>query len=119
MPCEYQPDRVAGYVHRDEIESRAMPTRRRLTVLKASGGFGKTTLLAECCRKLRQDGVAVAWVSLDEHDEPAVLDTYIAVACHSAGLDLLDVSDPDGTSVGPEIESGWCCAKSRCLANRS
>ena len=100
------PDRVAGYVHRDEIESRAMPTRRRLTVLKASGGFGKTTLLAECCRKLRQDGVAVAWVSLDEHDEPAVLDTYIALACHSAGLDLLDVSDPDGTSVGPESRVG-------------
>ena len=26
-----------------------MPTRRGLTVLKASAGFGKTTLLAECC----------------------------------------------------------------------
>ena len=100
------PDRVAGYVHRDELVSRAMPTRRRLTVLKASGGFGKTTLLAECCRKLRQDGVATAWVSLDEQDEPAVLDTYIAVACHSAGLDLPDVSDPEGTSVGPESRVG-------------
>ena len=100
------PDRVAGYVHRDELVSRAMPTRRRLTVLKASGGFGKTTLLAECCRKLRRDGVATAWVSLDEQDEPAVLDTYIAVACHSAGLDLPDVSDPEGTSVGPESRVG-------------
>ena len=100
------PERVAGYVHRDELESRAMPTRRRLTVLKASGGFGKTTLLAECCRRLRQDGVATAWVSLDEQDEPAVLDTYIAVACQSAGLDLLDVSDPEGTSVGPESRVG-------------
>ena len=100
------PDRVAGYVHRDELESRAMPTRRRLTVLKAAGGFGKTTLLAECCRKLRQDGVATAWVSLDEQDEPALLDTYIAVACQCAGLDLLDVSDPEGISVGPESRVG-------------
>ena len=100
------PDRVAGYVDRDELVSRAMPTRRRLTVLKAAGGFGKTTLLAECCRRLRQDGVATAWVSLDEHDEPAVLDTYIALACQSAGLNLLDVSDPEGTSVGPESRVG-------------
>ena len=100
------PDRVAGYVHRAELVDRAMPTRRRLTVLKASGGFGKTTLLAECCRELRRKGVAVAWLSLDERDEPAVLDTYIAVACQSAGLDLLDVSDLDGAGDGPERRIG-------------
>ena len=100
------PDRVAGYVHRAELVDRAMPTRRRLTVLKASGGFGKTTLLAECCRKLRREGVAVAWVSLDERDEPAVLDTYITVACQSAGLDLLDISEFDGSGceTGRRIE---------------
>ena len=100
------PHRVAGYVHRAELVDRTMPTRRRLTVLKASGGFGKTTLLAECCRRLRREGVAVAWVSLDERDEPAVLDTYIAVACQDAGLDLLDVSDIEGTGGGPERRIG-------------
>ena len=84
------PDRVPGYVHRAELLGRALPTQRRLTVLNASGGFGKTTLLAECCRMLRQDGVATAWVSLDEQDEPAVLDTYIAFACRDAGVNLLD-----------------------------
>ena len=83
-----------------------MPTGRRLTVLNASGGFGKTTLLAECCRRLRQNGVPTAWVSLDEQDEPAVLDIYIAFACHSAGLDLLNVSDPEVTNVGPESRVG-------------
>ena len=36
-----------------------MPTRRRLTVLHAPGGFGKTTLLA-ACRRLRGDGEPVA-----------------------------------------------------------
>ncbi len=95
------PGRVPGYVHRAELVSRALPTRRRLPVLNASGGFGKTTLLAECCRRLRQDGVATAWVSLDEQDEPAVLDTYIAFACHDAGLNLLDGSNLEGTSAGP------------------
>ena len=61
-----------------------MPTRRRLTVLAAPGGFGKTTLLGECCRRVREDGIPVAWVSVDEQDEPAVLDTYVAFACRSA-----------------------------------
>ena len=93
------PDPVPGYVHRPELVDRADPTRRRLTVLRASSGFGKTTLMAECCRRLRQDGVATAWISLDEHDEPAVLDAYIAFACVSAGLNLLDVSNADKAPV--------------------
>ncbi|MCY4602262.1 MAG: hypothetical protein OXF27_20350, partial [Acidobacteria bacterium] len=49
------PDRVAGYFDRAELVDRAMPTRRRLTVLVAPGGFGKTTLLGECCRRVRED----------------------------------------------------------------
>lgn len=86
------PDPVEGYVHRPELVDRAMPVNRRLTVLKAPSGFGKTVLLAECCRRLRGEGVAVAWVSLDEHDEPPVLDAYVALACASAGL------SPDGST---------------------
>ena len=80
------PDRVAGYLHRAGLVERAMPTLRPLTVLQAPAGFGKTTLLAECCRRLRDDGVPVAWVSVDEQDQPAVLDTYIAYACQCAGV---------------------------------
>ncbi len=100
------PDRVAGYLRRPELEERALPTHRRLTVLRASGGFGKTTLMAECCRRLRRDGVATAWVSLDENDEPGVLDVYIAFACASAGLNLLDVSPAEGTAGEPEGRIG-------------
>ena len=100
------PEPVPGYVHRPELVDRATPTRRRLTVLQASGGFGKTTLLAECCRRLRREGVATAWISLDEQDEPAVLDAYIALACASAGLNLFDVSDPDNAPVGPQSRIG-------------
>ena len=87
------PERVAGYLDRAGLVERAMPTRRRLTVLKAPGGFGKTTLLAECCRRLREDGVPVAWLFLDEQDEPEVLDTYIAYACRSAAAGVDAVSE--------------------------
>ncbi|MDE0420669.1 MAG: LuxR C-terminal-related transcriptional regulator [Gammaproteobacteria bacterium] len=100
------PERVEGYVHRAELVDRAMPTDRRLTVLNAAGGFGKTTLLAECCRSLRQGGVATAWISVDEQDDPGVLDTYLAFTCHDAGLSLLDLSNLEGTDAGPESRIG-------------
>lgn len=101
------PDRVAGYFERAGLVERAMPTRRRVTALVAPGGFGKTTLLAECCRRAREDGIPVAWVSVDEQDEPEVLDTYIACACRSAaGGAPADVEDL-GTSVhGPGGATG-------------
>ena len=100
------PDQVAGYLRRAELEQRALPTHRKLTVLKAPGGFGKTTLMAECCRRLRRDGVAIAWVSLDENDEPGVLDVYIAFACANAGLNLVDVWPGEETAGGPEDRIG-------------
>ena len=78
------PEPVAGHLERTELVKRVMPTRRRLTVLQAPGGFGKTTLLAECCRRLRDEQIRIAWVSVDEQDEPGVLDTYIAYACECA-----------------------------------
>ena len=84
------PDRVAGYLHRPALVDRAMPTQRRLTVLTAGGGFGKTVLLAECCHRLRADGVAVAWLALDRTDAPDVLNTYIIFACACAGLTVRD-----------------------------
>lgn len=100
------PDRAAGYLRRPELEERALPTRRKLTVLRASGGFGKTTLMAECCRRLRRDGVATAWISLDENDEPGVLDVYIAFACAEAGLDLLDAAPGSEAAAGPTRRIG-------------
>lgn len=100
------PDPVADFLRRPELEERALPTRRRLTVLRASGGFGKTTLMAECCRQLRRGGVAAAWVSLDENDEPGVLDVYIAFACARAGLDLLDAPPAEAAADDPRGRLG-------------
>ena len=81
------PHPIPGQLDRSELLHRAMPTRRRLTVLQAPGGFGKTTLLAECCRRMGDEGVPTAWVSVDEQDEPMVFDMYIAYACRSALAD--------------------------------
>ena len=95
------PDPVADLLRRPELEERALPTRRKLTVLRASGGFGKTTLMAECCRRLRRDGILTAWLSLDENDEPGVLDVYIAFACATAGLNLVDATPASETAGVP------------------
>ena len=108
------PDPVKGHTHRPQLVERAMPTRRRLTVLKAPAGFGKTTLLAECGRRLRQEGVPVAWVSLDERDEPAVLETYIAVACAQAGLNR-NASSGKEPANGPDSRMGAMAQETESL----
>ncbi|MYD96940.1 MAG: hypothetical protein F4X98_06090 [Gammaproteobacteria bacterium] len=82
------PVRVPGYVDRPDLVALALPTHQRLTLLQAPGGFGKTTMLAECCRQLRSDGVRVAWMSVDESDDSQILDTYLAFAFEQAGLDV-------------------------------
>ena len=80
------PDPIEGWLERKELEARCVLTERRLTVLHAPGGFGKTALLGQCCRSLRERGVAVAWLSLDEEDGPGSLAVYLALAFEAAGL---------------------------------
>ena len=87
------PERIVGYFDRPVLLERIRPTRRVLTVLKAPGGFGKTTVLAEACRNLRQAGVLTAWLTLDVLDMPHVLDSYLTFAFQEAGLNLVDVPD--------------------------
>ena len=86
------PDPIEGYVSRPQLEERCEVMNRRLTVLQAPGGFGKTALLATSCRRLRDRGVAVAWLSLDENDGPGAVSTYLAMAFERAGLDIFDRS---------------------------
>lgn len=83
------PGRVTRYLNRPELVGRCMPTNKRVTVLKAPGGFGKTTLLSECCRVLAARGVPVAWLSLED-DDAAALEIGLVVAFQHAGLDVLE-----------------------------
>ena len=100
------PDAVVGYVERPELEHQCWPLERRLTVLQAPGGFGKTALMAQCCRRLRDQGTCVAWLAFDEDDGPTAVAAYLAQALGRAGLDTPDL-DPDNhdSLAGLELEA--------------
>ena len=54
---------------------------RRLTLVSAPAGFGKTTLLSEWLEVRSGDGGSIAWVSLEEADnDPARFLTYLVRA---------------------------------------
>jgi LuxR family maltose regulon positive regulatory protein len=73
--------RLAALV--DEIEARL------LTLVKAPGGFGKTTLAQSWGEALRQRGNLVAWLSLDpDDDEPQRFLHYVCHALHRAHPDM-------------------------------
>ncbi|MDE2905444.1 MAG: hypothetical protein OXQ28_05095, partial [Acidobacteriota bacterium] len=71
-----------------------------MTILMAPGGFGKTVLLAECCRRARARSVTVAWVSLDEYDDPDTLVSYLALALAESGAQF-EFEPPTGTPDSP------------------
>ena len=53
-------------------------TQRRLTVVSAPAGFGKTTLLTEWHDALQAQGHLTAWLTLDaDDDDPQQLGTYL------------------------------------------
>ena len=97
------PDPIEGYVQRLEVEERCALPARRLTVLHAPGGFGKTALLARCCRELREQGMVVAWLSLDEEDGPGVVAAYLALAFEQAGVATFDPAGQRGEGTGERV----------------
>ena len=84
------PDPVEGFVERTALGARCDPVKWRVMAINAPGGFGKTTLLAEACRRSRKQGTLVAWLTVDEDDGPKTLATYLSYAFSEAGLDILD-----------------------------
>ncbi|AZT84059.1 helix-turn-helix transcriptional regulator [Marinobacter sp. NP-4(2019)] len=57
---------------------------KRLNLVIAPAGFGKTTLVSQWCT---QQGTSTAWLSLDEHDdEPRRFWQYIAGAFEHSGM---------------------------------
>ncbi|HXH01723.1 MAG TPA: LuxR C-terminal-related transcriptional regulator [Candidatus Competibacteraceae bacterium] len=64
--------------------------QRRLTLLRAAAGFGKTTLLAQWRQVLLERGIPVAWLSLDEEDdEPSQFLAYVAATLGEAARGAL------------------------------
>ncbi|WP_228022077.1 hypothetical protein [Vasconcelosia minhoensis] len=100
----YLPQWSADLVSRPRLIDRIDP-QRKLTLVSAPAGFGKTTLLAEWVAALPTR--PVAWVSLDQSDnDPAVYWTYLITALQNIqpslgkrSLSLLQSPQP------PQIES--------------
>lgn len=62
---------------------------KRLGLIVAPAGFGKSVLLSQWCQRQLTEGSCVAWVSLDEADaEPMQFMSYLIVALAEAGLSL-------------------------------
>lgn len=61
---------------------------RKVTLLEAPAGFGKTTLLAQWRELLLSQGVQVAWLTLDANDTEERLAAYLAFALQEAGVDM-------------------------------
>src|SRR5258708_7801866 len=65
---------------------------KRLAMIKAPAGFGKTSVAAAWTQELQQSGNAVGWLTIDpDDDEPA---TFIFYLCHA----LQRVCDTVGTA---------------------
>ncbi|MBT9317945.1 LuxR C-terminal-related transcriptional regulator [Leptothoe spongobia] len=100
----YLPQWTADRVSRPRLIDRIHP-KRKLTLISAPAGFGKTTLLSEWISALPKR--SVAWVSLDRSDNtPASFWTYVIAALQSIqpnlgkrALSLVQSSQP------PEIEA--------------
>ena len=94
------PDR---YVRRAPLLERIEGVlARRLTVLRAPAGFGKTAVLADIARDAQEQGRVAGWIALDDDDTPDVFGSYLIYAFEQAGLDLglLDAQDASSSPAG-------------------
>ncbi|MYD69473.1 MAG: hypothetical protein F4W89_01825 [Acidobacteria bacterium] len=97
------PELPSGYVSRPALLQRLEDMlERRVTVLQAPAGFGKTTVMADIARARKQEGAVVAWISLDDEDTPSLFGGYLALALEQAGLDLS--ASHDAWSAAPAVE---------------
>ncbi|WP_263142802.1 LuxR C-terminal-related transcriptional regulator [Pseudomonas sp. RIT-PI-AD] len=79
----FPPDnRGRALLPRETLIERLYAARgRRLIVLSAPAGFGKSTALSQLRERLHRDGAKVAWLTCDEKDsEPARMLQYVAAA---------------------------------------
>jgi LuxR family maltose regulon positive regulatory protein len=78
------------------LEQLTLGLNRKLTLISAPAGFGKTTLVTEWINHLQtdsedesQDDIKLAWLSLDEHDNDPVrfLSYFITALNRNDGID--------------------------------
>ena len=96
------PDPAEGCISRSKlVKQLEPPAQKRVSVLQAPGGFGKTTLLVEAARRAKARGEVVAWITLDEDDTPELFGIHLAHAFRQAGLDLSIPGDDSAWAASP------------------
>jgi len=90
--CQVPPLRPNLVPRQHLIDRLNRGLHRKLTLLSAPAGFGKTTLLCEWIQALTahpEAPVRMGWLSIDEGDnDPARFLTYLVAALQSAGADM-------------------------------
>jgi LuxR family maltose regulon positive regulatory protein len=84
------PARFAGLVARPRLLATLpeLPAKR-LGVIKAPAGFGKSSLAAAWAERLEQDGNCVGWLTIDSDDDEATRFLfYVSQALHHACADV-------------------------------
>ena len=80
------PPRCQGLIERPRLLAlTAQLSEKRLAVVKAPAGFGKTSLVATWLQRLQQSENALAWLTIDsEDDEPPAFLFYVSHALQRA-----------------------------------
>jgi LuxR family maltose regulon positive regulatory protein len=80
LATKLHPPLPRGLIPRPGLVGRLRPTERRLTVLDAPAGWGKTSLVAQWAQQ-PGPGVRVAWLGLDrDDDDPVLFWSYVIAA---------------------------------------
>lgn len=89
-------------VARDRLIRRLQAgLRRKLILLSAPAGFGKSTLLSEWVHQLSELGLPVAWISLDEGDNtPRCFWDYLSAGVRATRAPPIESPGPGWGSVG-------------------
>lgn len=90
----------------NQIEREALLARldgalaRRLTLIHAPAGYGKTSLLAQWRRRFTEESLLVAWLTLDRDDADAKrLGQYLAFAISSPAGEAMEEAEPVSAAV--------------------
>lgn len=94
LPTKFYPPPVpAGFVARPQLFDKVDEALiRRLTLVSAPAGAGKTTLVSAWAQSVRKKGAAFGWLSLDEGDNALVRFLEYLVACLEEGGAQLDLA---------------------------
>jgi LuxR family maltose regulon positive regulatory protein len=89
------PPRCVGLIQRPRLMQFVTQVQvKRLAVIKAPAGFGKTSLAVAWAERLSQSGTSVAWLSIDPSDNQQFL-FYVSHAlqraCNGAGRATIDL----------------------------